>query len=506
MNVRRSRCTMRSRFLLILIGAALAVPVFAQEDPWREGVNLGGITVAEGADARLCGKFTSGDFRLPSEGGQLWAAGASAEAETLKKGLVLVGNFGFDMVYGNGMMGSMFTEPGYYPVDILEFTPGPKTKQAYDIGGGIAWRNSSRWTPSVTARFRGVNYSKRKDLRHTTYRQETGLVPSLLYEGDGFRIGASYLFEKTSEFIQAEQIGSATAETYYAFLDKGMRYGTYQAWNGSGVHLAEAGVDRFPVKEFSNGLALQASVRPFYADVSYSLTDGEIGEKGFTWFRFPGAKAEAKFIWTLETGAGTHAFLARYQWQRQQLYESVLERETVGGVTTPKYYGQNLILQHRSFTAGPSWQFAHKDGWSLQAGLDFIRTRDLSTLMYPFWDLDESTLMRLEVSAQIPLGNFLVLASFGGGNKLGSHNHVVDTDDENIGVSSTPFRLTDWWDPEQEFTDASRVTVGLGLRYTLPGTVPLYFEAGANFLKAFKVTLLPGTYRQTTHIAIGYSF
>lgn len=491
--------------LLLLLGAAFCAPAFGQ-DAWREGVNLAGAQVEDQADARLYGRFTSGDFRLLSEGSRLWSAGARAEAEVVKKGLVLVGNFGFEMVYGNNMMGSMFTEPGYYPLDVLEFTPGPKTRQTYDIGGGLAWRNSSRWTPSATARFRGVNYAKRKDLRHTTYRQEAQLTPSILYEGDGFRLGASYLFEKTSEFVQAEQIGSATADTYYAFLDKGMRYGTYQAWNGSGVHLSEAGVDRFPVKEFSNGVALQVSVGPVYGDVSYSLTSGQAGEKGYTWFRFPGAKLEAKLLCTLKSGAGRHTLRADYRWERKQLYEAVMERETVGGVTTPHLYGENLVYQSRNFTAGPSWQFEHRRGWKLGAALSFIRSRELSTLMFPFYDLDESTLMRLNLDAEIPLGNFLLKASLSGGNLLGSHNHMVDTDDEQIGVSSTPFRLTEWWDPEQEITDAPRVEAGLNVRYTLPGKVPLYFEAGCTFLKAFEVKLLPGTYRQTTQLTVGYSF
>ena len=87
--------------LLLLLGAAFCAPAFGQ-DAWREGVNLAGAQVEDQADARLYGRFTSGDFRLLSEGSRLWSAGARAEAEVVKKGLVLVGNFGFEMVYVRG--------------------------------------------------------------------------------------------------------------------------------------------------------------------------------------------------------------------------------------------------------------------------------------------------------------------------------------------------------------------------------------------------------------------
>lgn len=60
------------------------------------------------------------------------------------------------------------------------------------------------------------------------------------------------MFSKNSESVKAEVIGT-TENSYNAFLDKGLMYGAYEAWDGSGIHLSESGINGFPIKELSNG-------------------------------------------------------------------------------------------------------------------------------------------------------------------------------------------------------------------------------------------------------------
>ena len=501
MNAILSPCTHKRMLPAALL--LLCVLRLSAQDPWREGINLAGITPTEEADARIGGRFVSGDFRKPSEGRSLWSAGASASAESRKDSLVLRGHFAFAAEYGRQMMGSMFTDPGFYPVDVLEFTPGPKSRQTYDIDGGLAWRNRSRWIPALNVRFRGVNYAKRKDLRYTAYRQEIEVVPSLLYRSGRFRAGISGVWEKNSEFIQAEQIGSATADTYYAFLDKGMRYGSYQAWDGSGIHLAESGVDRFPVKQNGGGLALQASWgERLYGDVSVRLSQGEVGEKGYTWFRFPTFGIDAKLLCLLPSGGGIHTLRADYSYARKGLYETVLDKETAGGVTTPVLYGSNRIFTCLAFSAAPSWRFDARSGWSLSAGLTLDHDRDLSTLVYPYWDQDVCTRLFVETAAVIPMGRFLVQAELGGGGRIGPLDCRRPGEEE----GTAPFRLENWWEMEEEYQSAARVTAGLSLRYDLPGKLPLYVEAECRVLKAFRVEFLGGSWRQQSRIVLGYHF
>lgn len=73
-----------------------------------------------------------------------------------------------------------------------------------------------------------------------------------MYHSGDLAIGFSYMFSKNSESIKAEVIGT-TENSYNAFLDKGLMYGAYEAWDGSGIHLSESGINGFPIKELSNG-------------------------------------------------------------------------------------------------------------------------------------------------------------------------------------------------------------------------------------------------------------
>ena len=496
-----------SRLALLLAGAVLcALPLRAQE-PWREGQNIAGLAFYDSTyvQARVGGGFTSGGYRLPSEASQLWTAGAGAQAERHFRDMVFTGSFSFELQHGKDMMGSMFTQPGYYPIDVLEFTPGPKTRQTYQVGGGLAWLNGSRWIPGFTLNFQGINYSKRKDLRHTTYRQEISFVPSLLYKGEGWNAGLSAILEKNSEFIQAEQIGTATAESYYAFLDKGHRYGTYQVWDGSGIHLSDVGVDRMAVNQFAWGVALQASLgQTLYADAQYKHSNGLLGEKGYTWFRFQGHELMAKLIWNFQASGGLHRLRADVAWEQKDNHESVIDRVTEGGVTTPVEYGNNRIYVRRILNAGPSYAFESSSGWGVGAAAGLEVGRHRGTQMYPFLAYDASTLLNLSVDGHLPLGPVTLEAGLSYRQELAEEHSLVDTDPAQEGVSSTPFRLQDWWEMEEEYYDASRLGMRLNLRYDF--TIGLFLEAGCEWMHIFHAELLPGLNRQTTHLTIGYRF
>lgn len=495
---------------LLLAGAVFSALPLNGQDAWREGRNVAGLASEEAsgkqAEATLGGEFTSGEFRTRSEAKTLWSIQAAAQAETHFKDLVLVGNFGFRQEFGSQMMGSMFTSPGDFPVDVLEFTPGNKSKQTYDVGGGLVWKNGSRWTPGFTIRFRGVNYAKRKDLRHTTYRQEIEWVPSILYQGNGWRIGASYILEKTSEFIQAEQIGPAKAQTYYAFLDKGLRYGALQTWDGSGIHLSEPGVDRFPVKRFSNGAALQFSLGDgLYSDTEFLYSSGEVGEKGYTWFRFPEWSISSKLLYSFEKNGHTHSFHISYDWSSSMLFENVIEKVSSGGVTRPVILGNNLVHESKVGEFNVGYSLETEKGFVLETNLFIDRSIDQNTVMYPYVDWDGGTHLFVSVGTEIPLGKqWLLKAGLLTGGGVDSEQVSITTA-ETIHITAEPTRLQDWWDLEQEVSDAFRTDLSLALRYRLP-RLPLYLEAGCQWLHAFNIKLAPGTNRQTTHLLIGYQF
>ena len=139
MNAKHSRSIRRWAALLGLV--LCAQQTYSQEiydwEAWREGRNIAGLDASSSPRAFICGKtaassaaltggFTSGGFRSASEAQNLWSAGASAETEVHIPNLLLKGDFAFSLQSGRDMMGSMFIHPGYYPIDILEFTLGER--------------------------------------------------------------------------------------------------------------------------------------------------------------------------------------------------------------------------------------------------------------------------------------------------------------------------------------------------------------------------------------------
>ena len=253
--------------------SAQTYDIIERRNSWNAGANVTGIMTdsISASYAELYGKNNHGDFRNYYEAKEAWSTGAVAKSITHLKGYSLTGSFSFDHTSGKDMSGSMFIHPGFYPVDLLEFTPGRKDLQTYAFMGGIATDIAPNWRLGGKIDFAASNYSKRKDLRHTNYRLDLKIAPSIMYHSGDMAIGFSYILGKNSESVKAEVIGTAE-NSYNAFLDKGLMYGAYEAWDGSGIHLSESGVNGFPIKELSNGGALQLQWKGFYGDAEYTYS------------------------------------------------------------------------------------------------------------------------------------------------------------------------------------------------------------------------------------------
>ena len=264
----------------------------------------------------------------------------------------LKGSFAFTQTEGYGMCGSMFIKPGYYPVDILEFTPGRKTLQTYAFDGGISYDVAEGWRIGAMMDFESANMAKRKDLRHTNWKLDITISPGFMYHSGDFAIGGSYIFRKTSESIKAEQVGTSES-SYYAFLDKGLMYGVYSVWSGSGLHLSEAGVNGFPIKDFSNGAALQMQYKGFFAEAEYLRTNGTIGEKEYIWFRFPGDEIGVVLGYKHIGEQFRHYARIDFGWKGLGLDESIFEKVSENGVTIVLNHGSNRILAQENISLSP---------------------------------------------------------------------------------------------------------------------------------------------------------
>ena len=395
MKAIRSLCT-----ISLLLAAAWSLA--AQVNPWKDGDNITGIRVgkhpARQSSALLFGSMENGGFRPAFEAASFWKAGVRAGTEVHEGSVSLAGNFSFTQKEGKDMMRSMFVHPGLYPFDLIEFTPGPKTLQTYSFDGGIAWGFSERWTVGGKVRFEADNYAKRKDLRHTNYYQDITVLPAVKYSFGTDRklhIGLNGCFRSKSESVQAEQLG-ASGQTYDVFLDKGMMYGEREVWDGDGVHLAEAGVNRFPVREQTWGAAIQASYDAgLYGEFAYSRSFGEV---------------TARLTYLTEKGNYKGIFRLELKSNLQHLNEFVVDRENTGGVVTPiSYTGDPKELSRRHTR---SFLFRY-DLYSPKLPHLMVLARrswvtETATPAYPYADSLGVNIYSCSVAADYPVGRFLL--------------------------------------------------------------------------------------------------
>ena len=106
--------------LCIVYGvSAQTYDIIERRNSWNAGENVTGIRMdsISSSYAELYGKNNHGDFHHSYEAEKSWNAGAIAKSITHLKGYSLTGSFSFDHTSGKDMSGSMFIQPGFYPVD-----------------------------------------------------------------------------------------------------------------------------------------------------------------------------------------------------------------------------------------------------------------------------------------------------------------------------------------------------------------------------------------------------
>ena len=491
-------------FCLILSGMAVSAQTYDhvfRRNFWNGSRNAAGIRLdsLSRSYAEAYGSYSGGGFKDTWQAEDTWSAGAVTKSIRHLENISLAGSFSFDQTEGYDMCGSMLMNPGYYPVDVLEFTPGRKTLQTYSFDGRISYDISDRWSIGAGIDFISANMAKRKDLRHSNWMLDLTVAPGVTYKRDGLTIGASPVFRKTSEAVDAEQIGTAES-SYYAFFDKGLMYGVHQVWTGSGVHLYEAGVNSLPVREYSFGGAMQMQHGGLYADVEYLRTSGSVGEKEYIWYEFPGHKVSAGIHYRFIDDAEEHYVKLRFDWSVQDMSESILEKVTENGVSTVINHGSNGIYSRERWAVVPEYDFV-SDRIDLHAEFAFEGFNGISFQMYPYVMSQSVMTLSAQMSATVHLGRFDLTVDLGcsEGDVQESERKVSD-----IQAQTSPYRLKDWYDRQMEYRTAARLMGGLSVRYNFMKGI--YVEAGGDWLHGMDLKYLGGADRFGASMKLGYMF
>lgn len=488
--------------LCVLTVSAQRYERVVKDNFWNSSRNVSGIRQdsVSRSYAEAYGKYEGGGFRDTWQAEKGWSAGAATASIRHLEKISLKGSFSFDQTEGYGMCGSMFIDPGFYPVDVLEFTPGRKTLQTYAFDGGISYDLSDHWRIGTAMDFESANMAKRKDLRHSNWKLDMAVTPGIMYHRGDLAIGASYIFRKTSESIKAEQVGTSES-SYYAFLDKGLMYGVYSVWNGSGLHLSEAGVNSFPVKDFSNGGALQMQYKGFFAEAEYIRTNGTVGEKEYIWFRFPGNEIGALLGYRHIGDQFRHYARFGFGWKGLGLDESILEKVTENGVTTVHNHGSNRILAKETVSLSPEYELVGK-AFEILVNADVRWENGLSSQMYPYAFTQRLMNWKAGTEALIHIGRLDLGAGIAiGGGRV---NETAGNVDKDSGVQTSPFRLEEWYTRQMDYLTATRSEAGLSLRYNFRKGI--YLQAEGYWIHGFGLSLATGSDRLATALRIGLSF
>ena len=494
---------MRARYRACIL-SLLLVPLALQgqdiallrQDPVALG-NRGG--------AAVYGGYEAGGYHPAFAPSSLWKAGASAQGTYHGDRTSFTGSFSFEQVEGKDMFTSVFLEPGYFPVDVLEFTPGDKTRQTYRMGGGFATNLFDEAVFGIKADYTAANYAKRKDIRHTTYGMNLQVEPTFgVTSEDGQGGSVAYIFRKRTETIDAEQVGAATDESYFAFLDKGMGYGTYQVWDGDGIHLDEAGVGVFPVREFTHGIAEQVQTGEFgfAGGFKFLWKHGTVGEKGYEWFKYRGRSFST---WFEKTWQNRHSLRLDFDLEDDQLKEAVLDKVSSGGITTPTIYTYNAVSDRSWATLDLTYAVRFQAGClkRLQAVLHGGVWEENSYLMYPYEDKTNRYNGMATLLAAFAFGPVDLNLRLNGGLGTWKDQGLQGGTDE---IESVPYRLEGDWLRKMEYFSTTKAGAGLALTYHMKAVQGLYLQAEGSWLHGFGIVLLPGADRRSATLKVGYEF
>lgn len=158
------------------------------------------------------------------------------------------------------MSGSILLNPGDRPFDLVEFTPGTKTREQYILSGGVGFLLTKKLTGGLRIDYEADNYAKRKDLRHSNTMMDLNLSAGFVYRFAAVELGANYLYRKNTERVLCEQIGTTRRELRYVFQQRrvvrregsvdGQRYASERTGDlGSadeGFRAGRCATDRFP--------------------------------------------------------------------------------------------------------------------------------------------------------------------------------------------------------------------------------------------------------------------
>lgn len=490
--------------LLLALGAvsllyAQRYDAVVERNLWNEGYNRAGLRTdtLSYSYAELWGGVERGGMTNHSNSDRVAVAGIKSESILHFKRISFQGSLSYDYFDAEQMWGSMFINPGSWVVDIYEYTPGRKVRENYAFIGAVGYDVAKSWQLGLLVDFGASNYAKRKDLRHKNTALDIQVAPSVRWSRGDWSWGVAYIFQKRSESIKAEEIGT-TPDSYRAFFDSGMFYGKEALWTSADLHLNISGLDNFPIKEQLHGVELNLGYRSLLLSAEYHKMGGDTGEKGVVWHSFDADRWGVRLGWQHHSEESLHTLSLALQRSITHNNEKVLMTQTVGGVSIVQEYGEVPIFAEimSAISLDYDWQ---RGANRIVASVCYSKEQKQSSLLYPY--LKEQQLERFEASiyglCKIKCVEIMGGLNFGFGSTDYSSKEVSDT----LPSSSYPKRqqlFADWYD---EYMTSPILGCNFGVRVSLPKG--FYIEPSARYYHGFNLKVIPQNNRIETLLKVG---
>ena len=425
--------------------------------------------------AGVWGGIEEGRFKPTHAAVFQWSAGAEAQALRHGQKSSWTGALSIQQTMGNNMFSSMFLEPGYFPVDLLELTPGVKSRQDVHLEGGFLSDLGYEWAAGIQGSVDGAHSAKQQELRHSNLGLRLQVEPTLTYVmDDNIGFVTSYTVALRTESLSIDNLAAA-------FLDKGLRYGSFLAGSGAGA---------FSVQEFTHGITGLFHGEDFSGQLKWLWKRGKAEGAEIGSFTFPGSTVSAFIEQTFLADQADHKYRLSYKRERDQLREMTGE----GGFSADSdRVGREMELKYEA-------RFLHGGFRSVGLALNARRWVERS-FVAPSQDLTKRNLGAATLFASFALGGVSldVHAMAGSGLWRDRGRSHIETEDQ-------PYRQTVDWLRQMEYVMAPRVGLGGSLKMPIPSAGGLFVQLDADWFRALKRTYMGGTNREIAMLKVGYDF
>ena len=422
----------------------------------------------------ITGGVEEGWFRPTYAGTLQWSAGARAEAVRHGEKTTWMGSVSLEHKMGYRMLSSMLQEPGYFPIDLLEFTPGMKIRETGRLEAGFVTDLGYEYAAGLKATFQAGYQGKQTDLRHSSFGMDARVEPTLTYiMDDNMGLAMAYIVRLKTERVQLRP-----GDGESAFVDEGLRYG----------YLFDGGA--FPILELSHGPAAHFSSEEASAGLEWTWKRGKADVPGFGSYKFPGSTVSVFYEQVFQADAADHVLRASYRRDRDQLRE--INADGAGFTAVSYRLGRNAELKYEI-------RFLH--GAIRSVGIALDGHRQVDRALSPLWDQVKRNLGTATLSMAFSLGPVdLDLNALAGGGLWRDRGRSRDE------TTDTPSRRTEDWLHLMDYYMAPRIGTGGALTYHLSSPKGLYVRLEGRWLHALRKTTTGGQNREVGNLTIGYDF